>query len=74
MQYGIGFAWYTFHTKNFNISLYLTDTKVERGRGREKMTVLAVFSYGFIAYGPAVVLFIVTVARHAYEVILLMSG
>ena len=38
------------------------------------MTVLAVFAYGFIAYGPTVVLFSVTVACHAYQVILLMTG
>ena len=38
------------------------------------MTILAIFSYGFIAYGPTVVLFAVTVARHAYQVILLMTG
>lgn len=38
------------------------------------MTVLAVFSYGFIAFGPTVVLFAVTVARNAYQVILLMTG
>jgi anterior pharynx defective protein 1 len=38
------------------------------------MTVLSVFAYGFIAYGPTVVLFAVTVARHAYQVILLMTG
>ena len=38
------------------------------------MTVLAVFAYGFIAYGPTVVLFAVTVSRHAYQVILLMTG
>ena len=38
------------------------------------MTILSVFAYGFIAYGPTVVLFAVTVARHAYQVILLMTG
>lgn len=38
------------------------------------MTILATFSYGFIAFGPTVVLFAVTVARNAYQVILLMTG
>lgn len=38
------------------------------------MTVLATFSYAFIAYGPTVVLFVITVASNAYQVILLMTG
>ena len=38
------------------------------------MTVLAIFSYGFIAFGPVATLFIVTVARHPHEVIVMMAG
>ena len=38
------------------------------------MTVLAVFSYGLIAYGPAAALFFVTVARQPHEVIILIVG
>ena len=38
------------------------------------MSLLATFGYAFIAYGPLVVLFVLTVARNAYQVILLMTG
>ena len=38
------------------------------------MTVLAVFSYGLIAFGPTVALFLATVIKNAHEVIILMSS
>lgn len=38
------------------------------------MTVLSVFSYGFVAFGPMIVLFCVTVARKPHEVIIMMSA
>ncbi len=38
------------------------------------MTVLAVFAYGFIAFGPVAALFAVTVACHAHEVIIMMAS
>ena len=38
------------------------------------MTVLALFGYGFIAFGPVTTLFIVTVARSAHEVIVMLLG
>ncbi len=37
------------------------------------MTVLATFGYGFIAFGPIAALFLVTVARQAHEIIIVMS-
>ena len=39
-----------------------------------RMTVLAAFAYGFIAFGPVTALFIATVARNAHEVITMMAG
>ena len=39
-----------------------------------KMTVLAVFSYGSVAFGPMIALFFATVFTHAHEVIILMSS
>ena len=38
------------------------------------MTVLAVFAYGFIAFGPVGALFAVNVARNPHEVIIMMVG
>ena len=37
------------------------------------MTVLAIFGYGLVAFGPVGTLFVVTVARQAHEVIIVMS-
>ena len=39
-----------------------------------KMSILSTFSYGLIAFGPMIVLFCVTVARHSHEVIVMMSA
>ena len=39
-----------------------------------KMSVLSVFAYGSVAFGPMIALFFATVFTHAHEVIILMSS
>ena len=57
-----------------NIRQYRDKVILNSKTRSRKMTVLAVFSYGSLAFGPMIALFFATVFTHAHEVIILMSS